>query len=71
MVATAVLAENAVQLWDVATGKQIRSFKLRNDHGSGQWANAVVFTRDGRSVVVAAGQLMGLWDVATGKLART
>ena len=71
LVATAVLAENAVQLWDVATGKQIRSFKLRNDHGSGQWANAVVFTRDGRSVVVASGQLMGLWDVATGKLART
>ena len=55
--------EDSTKLWEVATGKELRSF-------SGQ-ATSVVFTPDGRFALARGGKTLLLWDVATGKELRT
>jgi RNA polymerase sigma factor (sigma-70 family) len=61
----------AVQLWQAATGKEVR--RLGPQH-LGNWGN-VVFSPDGKTVVAAAyeypiGPRIGLWASSTGKFVR-
>ncbi len=62
---TASDAEQAVRLWDVATGKQIRVFQLKGN------AFSVAFSKDGRSVLIAANASVQILDVATGAISLT
>src|SRR6266545_3526461 len=59
--------ESALRLWDVNTGRLIRSFEERN-----QWVPSVAFSPDGK--MIASGsheQVVKLWDVGTGNLIRS
>ncbi len=62
--------DNTLKLWDVATGKEIRTFK---GHLSGfrPGVNSVAFSPDGR-YVLSGGEdnTMRLWEVSTGKQIR-
>jgi WD40 repeat protein len=58
-----------VQLWDVATGKELRKFKL--DRPNAQ-LNAAAFSGDGKTLAIASGlSTFHLIDVETGKARRT
>src|SRR6266545_3482066 len=59
--------DNTIRLWDVGTGRLIRSFEERN-----QWVPSVAFSPDGK--MIASGsheQVVKLWDVGTGNLIRS
>jgi WD40 repeat protein/uncharacterized caspase-like protein len=58
----------ALQLWDVATGKLLRTFEDQ----SGSIDDSVAFSSDGRAVLSGSfeGKTLKLWDVASGKLLR-
>ena len=71
--------EGAVKLWEMATGRELRSFKGHKDN-----VNSISFSPDGRSVLSAScsrldgsensncvESLLKLWDVATGQELRT
>src|SRR5262249_47598924 len=52
--------EDAVRLWDVATGKEMKAF--------GEKCNHACLTRDGKVLAsIHAGGLVRLWDVTKGK----
>jgi RNA polymerase sigma factor (sigma-70 family) len=53
--------EDVVHLWDLRTGKEIRSFKQRN-----LYPGRLFFSLDGKTLVVAGLRVVGL-DVASGK----
>ena len=60
---------NALKLWDVATGQELRTFK-----GISSQVNSLAFSPDGKLLVCGTGSGFGakvaaikLWDVATGK----
>lgn len=53
--------DKTARLWDVATGKEIATF--RHEHAVAS-AN---FSPDGRTVVTASSKTVRLWEVATGK----
>lgn len=60
-------ADRTLMLWDMATGKELRSF-----HGHTARVDAVAFSRDGR--VVLSGSSSGemkLWDAASGRELRS
>jgi WD40 repeat protein len=60
------VADNAIRLWDAATGKE-----LRRCEGHARGVYAIAFSPDGK--LLASGGTDGpvrLWDVATGRLAR-
>jgi WD40 repeat protein len=72
ILATFGWVENA--LWDVTSGKLLRSWKVENyQHAGGVYAGAqrAVFTRDGNTLVTAGyDTAIRFWDVATGKQLR-
>ena len=62
-----VNAANAVKLWDVASGKLVRTLI-----GHAKWVTAVAFSPDGAVLASAADDLtVKLWDVASGREVRT
>jgi WD40 repeat protein len=59
--------DTTLRLWDVATGKEIRSFA-----GHTYAVNSVVFSPDGKYALSGSGDsTLRLWDVATGKEIRS
>ncbi|HBR21296.1 MAG TPA: hypothetical protein DD713_01805 [Nitrospiraceae bacterium] len=59
--------DSTLTLWDISTGKEIRTFKGHTDR-----VNAVAFSPDGRHIISAArDNSIKLWDVATGREIRT
>ncbi|MDB5601777.1 MAG: hypothetical protein JWN71_3821 [Xanthobacteraceae bacterium] len=60
-------ADSTLKLWDVATGRLIRTLDGHRDD-----VNAVVFLRDGlRAISGGSDKVLKLWDLATGKVLRT
>jgi hypothetical protein len=57
---TALSGGYALKLWEVATGKDVRSF-------SGGDTRSVAFSPDGRTALSGGYHTLSLWDVATGK----
>jgi WD40 repeat protein len=57
------------RLWDLATGRQIRSFNERGPQGVTATGRSAAFSADGR-FVLTAGENPCLWEVATGKQIR-
>jgi WD40 repeat protein len=62
--------DNTVKLWDLATGKDIRTFK-GNSSGDIPRIYSVAFAPDGRSALSGAFDTLSLWDVTTGKEIRS
>jgi WD40 repeat protein len=59
--------DKTIKLWDVATGRQIRTFT-----GHTRWVSSVAFSPDGRYALSGSGDTtLKLWDVATGREIRT
>jgi TIR domain/WD domain, G-beta repeat len=61
---TALSGGYALKLWEVATGKDVRSF-------SGGDTRSVAFSPDGRTALSGGYHTLILWDVATGKELRS
>jgi RNA polymerase sigma factor (sigma-70 family) len=62
--ANAAARENAVRLWDAATGKELQRLQ-----GNFQSVNALAFTRDGKLLAVGGTwNALEWWDPAAGKL---
>lgn len=59
--AVAVSSPAAVRVWDVASGRERRSFTRQSD------PQAVAFGPDGRTVAVVNGGRIRVWDMATGR----
>ncbi|MGB8399023.1 caspase family protein [Bradyrhizobium sp.] len=60
-------ADKTAKLWDVATGKLLRTFQ-----GHSQAVKSVLFSPDGHTVLSgSADKTLKLWDVSTGRLLRT
>jgi WD40 repeat protein len=61
--------DSAVKLWDVKTGKEIRTL---SGHREGYGVNSVNFSHDGKMVASGSDDAtIKLWDVETGKEIRT
>ncbi|HMV47507.1 MAG TPA: hypothetical protein PLD20_11350 [Blastocatellia bacterium] len=68
-------ADETIKLWDVTTGKLIRTLEGNSDC----CINSVEFSPNGRMIVISEGRYyeggdgteIQLWDVSTGKLMRT
>jgi predicted NACHT family NTPase len=59
--------DHSLKLWDVASGRLLRSFDGHSD-----WVNSVAFAPDGRTVLSgSADGTLKLWDVESGRLLRT
>jgi WD40 repeat protein len=58
-------ADKTLKLWNIVTGKEIRTFT-----GHTKTVTSVAFSPDGRTVL-SGGHEVKLWDVATGKEIRT
>jgi WD40 repeat protein len=60
-------ADHTLKLWDVATGKLVRTLEGHSDE-----VTSVAFSPDGRTVLSGSwDHTLKLWDAATGKLVRT
>jgi WD40 repeat protein len=55
--------KGALKLWDMATGRLLRSFGRESDP-----INAVAFSPDGTSVLSGYGSILELWDATSGAL---
>jgi RNA polymerase sigma factor (sigma-70 family) len=55
-------ADGTLGLWDIATGKRLRTFRGHKD-----WVTCVLFTPDGKKLVSAGFDNIRLWDVNTAK----
>jgi WD40 repeat protein len=65
--ADGVNANNAIKLWDVASGRELRTLI-----GHAAWVTAVAFSRDGQLLASASGdRTVKLWEVAGGREVRT
>ena len=59
--------DKTLKLWEVATGRLIRTFE-----GHSKWVSSVAFSPDGRYALSGSGDsTLNLWEVATGRLIRT
>jgi WD40 repeat protein len=58
--------DRTIKLWDVATGREIRTF-----FGHTDGVESVVFSPDGRQILSSGDKTIKLWDVATGREIRT
>src|SRR5262249_55336490 len=59
--------DKALRLWDLATGKEIRTFT-----GHSGYINSVAYSPDGRTALSGGrDKALRLWDLATGKEIRT
>jgi RNA polymerase sigma factor (sigma-70 family) len=54
--------DNTLGLWDVATGRRLRTFRGHND-----FVTCVLFTPEGRKLVSAGFDNIRVWDAETGK----
>lgn len=64
-------ASPKVAVWNLSTGQQISEFKLPAPPGETERKDALAFSGDGRSLLVAGpGGAVAEWDVATGKQVR-
>ncbi|MBA3017350.1 MAG: caspase family protein [Proteobacteria bacterium] len=61
-------ADNTIKLWDVATGREIRTFT-----GHTAAVESIAFSPDGKHIISAGcyDKSLKLWEVATGKEVRT
>lgn len=57
--------DKTAKLWDVATGKEIRTFKYFDS------VRGVAFSPDGKYALISSGKLAELWDISTGDEIRT
>jgi WD40 repeat protein len=60
-----VVFDNAIKLWDAATGRLVRTFEVQSEI-----AYAVAFLPKG-DTIISGGKQLRLWDVGTGGLLRT
>jgi WD40 repeat protein len=59
--------DHSLKLWDVASGRLLRSFEGHSD-----WVNSVAFAPDGRTVLSGSSDgTLKLWGVESGRLLRT
>jgi TIR domain/WD domain, G-beta repeat len=57
----------SLKLWDVATGKELRSFAVKGD-----WNYSVAVSHDGRTALSGGeSNTLTVWDIATGEMIRT
>src|SRR5262249_18487382 len=56
---TAGSEEDAVRIWETASGKEIATFRAQ--------AEALAFVPNSKTLATASGGMIQLWDVATGK----
>lgn len=55
--------DNTLKLWDMATGREIRTFR-----GHSSWISAAAFSPDGHAILSGSGDgTLKLWDIATGR----
>jgi WD40 repeat protein len=61
-----------IKLWDVASGRELRTFKGRGIVLMGMSANSLAFSPDGRTLAAGlSDNTIRLWDVANGRELRT
>jgi len=61
---------NAIRLWDITTGKPMRTLEAHSEKYSTLMFNAT-FSLDGKRILSGSQDTMRLWDVATGRPVRT
>src|SRR5262249_4923552 len=60
--------ESLVSLWDLATGKEIRSLSHSGGDAVFGHVGIVAFSPDGKELITAAGdKVLRIWEVSTGK----
>lgn len=58
--------DNQIQLWDVATGKQVRALS-----GSAETLTDLAFSSDGKSLTLAGPEAISSWELTTGGVKRS
>lgn len=71
-IASASDSDGTIKLWDVAAGKELKTFRQENVRGANPGRNftlsdTVAFTPDGASLVSAGSDGAALWNIATGE----
>jgi WD40 repeat protein/ankyrin repeat protein/uncharacterized protein YecT (DUF1311 family) len=61
-------SDTTMKLWDIATGKEIKTFRQDSYELS---VDSVAFSPDGRYALSGTGSKMKLWDIATAKEIKT
>jgi WD40 repeat protein/serine/threonine protein kinase len=67
--AVSVSQDGTIRVWDVATGRCLRSLKY-GDPGD-TYKGSVALSADGRSVLLAYGHSIDVWDLDSGRKTRT
>lgn len=61
-------ASPVLKLWEISTGREIRTFKAQSSGPGGIYS--VAFSPDGRSII-SGGDFLEMWDITTGSRIRT